>query len=99
MFDCWLKSPEDRIHLGEPTDIVYDWRPNSVTWTELTEELEEMRVRHEEERAEETDEERLMREYEEDVRFDKLLKEMDQNNEWVETPIRAGMRNVLFGKD
>jgi hypothetical protein len=94
VIDCWLESLEDRIHLGEPTDIVYDWLPNSVTWTELTEELEEMRARHEEE----TDEERFMRECEECVWFGKLLKEMDEN-EWVETPVRAGMRNVLFGKD
>ena len=77
VIDCWLKSPEDRIHLGEPTDIVYDWLPNSITLTELTEGLEEMRARHEEE----TDEERFMRECEECVWFGKLLKEMDENNE------------------
>jgi hypothetical protein len=95
VIDCWLKSPEDRIHLGEPTDIVYDWRPNSVTLTELTEGLEEMRVRH----REETDEEKLMRELEECAMFDKPLEEMYENNEPVETPVRAGMRNVLLGKD
>ncbi|CAB4039933.1 Hypothetical predicted protein [Paramuricea clavata] len=97
--DCWFESPEDRIHLGEPTDIVYDWLPNSVTWTELMEGLEEMRAVHEVERAKETDKERWTRECEEDARFAKLLKEMDENNEWVETPVRAGTRNVLFGKN
>ena len=75
--------------------ILCDWHPNSVNWTELTEGLEEMRTRHEEE----TDEERWIRENDDIVRFDKILKEMDENNEWVETQVRAGMRNVLFGKD
>ncbi|CAB3996842.1 Hypothetical predicted protein [Paramuricea clavata] len=109
MIDCWLKSPEDRIHLGESTDIVHNWFPNFVTRTEQMEEeeilaearigememLEEMRVRHEEE----TDEERLMRECEEDTMFDKYLREVYENNELVDTPVMAGMRNVLFGKD
>jgi hypothetical protein len=92
VIDCWLKSPKDRINLGEPTDIVYDWFPNSITWTELN---NNNNKRHEEE----TDEERWIRENDDIVRFNKTLKEMDENNEWVETPVRAGMRNVLFGKD
>ncbi|CAB3997852.1 Hypothetical predicted protein [Paramuricea clavata] len=90
VIDCWLKSPEDRIHLDEPTDIVHDWLPNSITPTELTEELEEVRAKHEEERVEETDEERLMRECEEGAMFDEYLREMYENNELVDTPFGKG---------
>ena len=90
VIDCWLKSPEDRIHLGEPTDIVYDWLRNSITLTELTEALEDMRARHEEK----TDEERFMRECEECVWFGELMKEMYENNEWVETPVTQNLSKL-----
>ena len=95
VIDCWLESPEDRIHLGEPTDILYDWFLNSVILTELEEGLEEMRVR----RREETEEEREMRQFEE-IRADcKFFDELRKNGEPTETLVRAGMKNVLLGKD
>jgi uncharacterized protein YllA (UPF0747 family) len=68
---------------------LYVWFPNSVTVEEFVEGTEENRERY----REETDEERLIR------NFDELIEEIRRNGEPAETPVRAGMRNVLLGKD
>jgi hypothetical protein len=95
VWDCWLKSSVDRIHLGRPTDIS-EWNIKSDA---LMDEEEDEDEEYEEfgepdeaeservalwlkqlrlEREAETDEERLMREYEEKVRFNNLLVELDR---------------------
>jgi hypothetical protein len=96
--DCWLESSEDRIHLGPPTDIVGNWRPNSASLAELVEGIEEMREAH----RGETKEERKMRKLNEWYFYERGKPEeleMYENGEPAETPVRVGMRDVLFGKD
>jgi hypothetical protein len=41
---CWLESPEDRIHLGTPTDIINNWFHMCMSWEEWSEEREEERA-------------------------------------------------------
>ena len=99
VIDCWLKSPEGKIHLGEPTDIVYDWFPNSVTVEEFVEGTEENRGIP---RREETDEEKHAREIEEKIEYSKYLDELSELYESggpTEVLIRAGMKDVLCGRD
>ncbi|CAB4023214.1 Hypothetical predicted protein [Paramuricea clavata] len=38
---CWLESPEDRIHIGPPTDIINNWFRMCMSWEEWSEEREE----------------------------------------------------------
>jgi hypothetical protein len=42
--DCWLESPEDRIRLGIPTDIINNWFHKCMSWEEWSEEREERRA-------------------------------------------------------
>ena len=44
VIDCWLESPEDRIHLGPPTDIINNWFRMCMSWEEWSEEREERRA-------------------------------------------------------
>ena len=44
VINCWLKSPEDRIHLGPHTDIINNWLSMYMTWEEWSEEREERRI-------------------------------------------------------
>ena len=44
VIDCWLESPEDRIHIGPPTDIINNWFRMCMSWEEWSEEREERRA-------------------------------------------------------
>ena len=44
VFDCWLESPEDRIYLGAPTDVLYNWFLNCMSWEEWSEVRDEERA-------------------------------------------------------
>ena len=47
VIDCWLEGPEDRIHLGPPTDIVdiiNNWPHMCMSREEWSEEREEPRI-------------------------------------------------------
>ena len=44
VIDCWLESPEDRIYLGPPTDIINNWFRMCMSWEEWLEEMEERRA-------------------------------------------------------
>ena len=44
IYRCCLKSPEDEIRLGEPTEITFDWFLDPVIHVRCLEEMEEMGV-------------------------------------------------------
>ena len=87
--NCRLESPEDEIQLGENTDAINNWFPRSVTVSEFQEWQEQAKAAWESY----TEEEKEIRKARE-----------DHNSAYAEfppsenTPVRAGMEGVLFGK-